>query len=253
MLRAEQLAFGHRGRMIGRDVSFEVPAGTVLALLGPNGSGKTTLLKTVLGLLPALGGRVLVTDRPLTHFRPAERARRLAYVPQSAATAFAFTALTIVLMGRTAHAGPFSRPSTGDHTLAHQTLDRLGIAHLADRAITTLSGGERQLVMLARALVQQPKAIILDEPTASLDFGNQGQVMRQIRQLAQDGLAVLFTTHDPNQALAVADHVLLLRDGQSLAQGTPASTLTTARLEALYRSPVRLLSTPDGATAFLPG
>ncbi|KAF0118657.1 MAG: iron complex transport system ATP-binding protein, partial [Xanthobacteraceae bacterium] len=128
-----------------------------------------------------------------------------------------------------------------------------GIAHLANRPVTMISGGERQLVLLARALAQEPRFIVLDEPTASLDFGNQGKVMRQIRQLAADGLGVLFTTHDPNQALGHADRVALLRDGGVMAEGPVEEILSRDRLAMLYGAPVDVVTEPGGRTAFLPG
>ena len=134
-------------------------------------------------------------------------------MPQVHIGTFAFTVETVVLMGRTAHGNLFSRPSAHDRAVAHTVLDRFGIAALADRPYTMISGGERQLVLLARALAQEPQFIVLDEPTASLDFGNQGKVMNEIRALAKSGHGVLFTTHDPNHALRAADRAYLLRDG----------------------------------------
>ena len=187
--------------------------GEVLALLGPNGGGKTTLLKTLLGLLAPKAGEVRLGDRPLASYGSRERARLIAYVPQSHAATFAFTVETVVLMGRTAHGNLFSRPTAADRAVAARVLERFGIAHLAERPYTMISGGERQLALLARALAQEPQFIVLDEPTASLDFGNQGKVMREIRALAASGHGVLFTTHDPNHAMRAADRAFLLRQG----------------------------------------
>lgn len=251
-LAADSLAFGYRGHPVGRGVTLTIAAGEVLALLGPNGGGKTTLLKTMLGLLPPQDGTVSLDGRPLAALTIPERARRVAYVPQSHHGTFAFTALDLVLMGRTAHGGLFARPGPRDRAVASAMLERLGIAHLAERPVTMISGGERQLVLVARALAQEPRFIVLDEPTASLDFGNQGKVMRQIRQLAADGLGVLFTTHDPNQALGHADRVALLRDGV-MAEGPVREVLTPDRLAALYGAPVETVVEPGGRTAFLPG
>jgi iron complex transport system ATP-binding protein len=167
---------------------------------------------------------------------------------------FAFTVETVVLMGRTAHGGLFSRPSPKDRAIAVRALERFGIAALGQRPYTMISGGERQLVLLARALAQEPRFIVLDEPTASLDFGNQGKVMRQIRTLASSGHGVLFTTHDPNHAMRAADRAYLLREGEFIAEGKVDDVLTQPRLEALYRAPVEKLSDAvTGAGAFLPG
>jgi iron complex transport system ATP-binding protein len=178
----------------------------------------------------------------------------IAYVPQSHVATFAFNVETIVLMGRTAHGSIFSRASAADRAIAAQALERFGISHLSERPYTMISGGERQLVLLARAMAQEPQFIVLDEPTASLDFGNQGKVMREIRKLRASGHGVLFTTHDPNHAARVADRVYLLRDGARLAEGAVDAVLGQVQLEALYQAPVELIADRDtGRSAFLPG
>ena len=253
-LSARNLAFGYRGRTVGRGIDVELSGGEVLALLGPNGGGKTTLLKTLLGLLAPHAGTVTLDGRPLLSLPLPARARSLAYVPQVHAGVFAFTALDVVLMGRTAHGNLFTRPTSGDRAVAAAMLDRLGVGHLAERPYTLISGGERQLVLVARALAQEPRFVVLDEPTASLDFGNQGKVMREIRTLAARGLGVVFTTHDPNQALRYADRALLLREGARLADGLVGETLEREALEALYGAPVEVVADRGtGARAFLPG
>ncbi len=157
-------------------------------------------------------------------------------------------------MGRTAHGNLFSRPTAADRAIAACMLERFGIAHLRERPYTMISGGERQLVLLARALAQEPQFIVLDEPTASLDFGNQGKVMREIRALAASGHGVLFTTHDPNHAMRAADRAYLLREGARIGEGATGAILGRVQLEALYGAPVELISdTNNGRTAFLPG
>jgi iron complex transport system ATP-binding protein len=254
MLRGCDLTIGYRDRVVGRHLDISLAAGEVLALLGPNGGGKTTLLKTLLGLLPPLSGHVRLGDRDLSDFSGSERAQLLAYVPQSHVATFAFTVEAIVLMGRTAHNSLLSAPTTADRAVAAQSLERLGIAHLRDRPYTMISGGERQLVLLARALAQEPRHIVLDEPTASLDFGNQGKVMQEIRKLAVSGHGVLFTTHDPNHAMRAADRVYLIRNGERTGEGTTGKILVRGELERLYGAPVEQISDRDGTrTAFLPG
>ncbi|MGY2052012.1 ABC transporter ATP-binding protein [Methylobacterium sp. JK268] len=254
LLAARGLAFGYPGREIGRGLDLSVAAGEVLALLGPNGGGKTTLLKTLLGLLPPRAGAVTVAGRPLATLSARERARLMAYVPQSAGGAFAFTARAVVLTGRSAHVGILSAPSRADRDAAEAAMARMGVLPLADRPVTRLSGGERQLVLIARALAQEPRLVVLDEPTASLDFGNQGRVMREIARLRGDGLGVVFTTHDPNQAARIADRALLLRAGTRLGEGPVAEVLEARRLEALYGAPVEVVRDREsGAAAFLPG
>ena len=167
---------------------------------------------------------------------------------------FAFTVEAVVLMGRTAHGNLFSRPTAADRAVAARVLERFGIAHLRERPYTMISGGERQLVLLARALAQEPQFIVLDEPTASLDFGNQGKVMREIRALAASGHGVLFTTHDPNHALRAADRAFLLREGTRIAEGAGRrGAQPRAARGALRRAGRDVTDTAAGKTAFLPG
>lgn len=253
-LAGRDLTIGYSDRVVGRGLDVTVTQGEVPALLGPNGGGKTTLLKTLLGLIKPLAGEAQINGQSLAAYSIRERARRIAYVPQLHAPTFAFTVEAVVLMGRTAHGTLFSRPSAHDREVARRSLVRFGIEHLGEQPYTMICGGERQLVLLARALAQEPQFIVLDEPTASLDFGNQGKVMREMRTLAAAGHGVLFTTHDPNHALRAADRAYLLRDGERIAEGPVREVLTRAQLEALYRAPVETLTdTAAGQTAFLPG
>jgi iron complex transport system ATP-binding protein len=253
-LAGRDLTIGYSDRVVGRGLDVKLEQGEVLALLGPNGGGKTTLLKTLLGILKPRDGEVAIDGRSLGAISVRERARLIAYVPQVHMPTFAFTVESVVLMGRTAHGNLFSRPSANDRAVAARMLEQFGIAHLAPRAYTMISGGERQLVLLARALAQEPRFVVLDEPTASLDFGNQGKVMREIRALAAAGHGVLFTTHDPNHALRAADRAYLLRAGARIAEGAVGAVLTRERLAELYGAPVETLTdTATGHMAFLPG
>src|SRR5262245_63570456 len=213
-LTGQNLTIGYSDGVVGRVLTVALEQGEVLALLGPNGGGKTTLLKTLLGILNPQAGEVAIGGRTLGAISIRDRAKLIAYVPQVHVPTFAFTVESVVLMGRTAHGNLFSRPSAHDRAVAARALEQFGIAALAARPYTMISGGERQLVLLARALAQEPQFVVLDEPTASLDFGNQGRVMREIRALAAAGHGVLFTTHDPNHALRAADRAYLLRAGE---------------------------------------
>jgi iron complex transport system ATP-binding protein len=253
-IEGRDLTIGYPDHTVGRGLDVALSTGEVLALLGPNGGGKTTLLKTLLGLLKPKAGEVRLGDKPLDEYTVRERARVIAYVPQVHIGTFAFTVETVVLMGRTAHGNLFSRPTTHDRAVAHSVLERFGISGLANRPYTMISGGERQLVLLARALAQEPRFIVLDEPTASLDFGNQGKVMNEIQALAKSGHGVLFTTHDPNHALRAADRAYLLRDGVRIADGPAAIVLNREQLKALYQASIeQLIDKDSGAVAFLPG
>ena len=234
MLAAHSLGFGYGSKVIGRDVDLEVRPGEVVCLLGPNGSGKTTLFKTLLGLLPAMEGEVRLAGRPIAELARAEIARRVAYVPQAHAAHFPFRVVDMVVMGRTAHLPLFAAPSRHDRMKALEGLATLGIAELAETEYTRISGGQRQLALVARARAQDTPAIVMDEPTASLDFGNQVTVLSEIKRLAARGLAVLLSTHDPDHAFSVGTRVALIDDGRLIAQGTPEQVLTPQRLHQVY-------------------
>ncbi|MGH6945992.1 MAG: ABC transporter ATP-binding protein [Kiloniellales bacterium] len=233
-LAAQKLAFGYPGHLVGEEVTLAVEPGEVLCLLGPNGSGKTTLFKTLLGLLPAYGGAVTLGEAPLTSLSRREIAQRLAYVPQAHVPPFPYLVRDVVLMGRTARLGPFEAPGRGDRAAAERALATLGIGDLAEAEYTRISGGQRQLVLIARALAQETPILVMDEPTASLDFGNQAVVLREVRQLAARGLGIVLSTHDPDHAFACATKVGLLHDGGMLALGPPEAVLTPLRLQRVY-------------------
>ena len=236
-LSVEDLGYGYHGHIVGHHVSFAVDAGEVLCVLGRNGEGKSTLFKTVLGLLPPLAGTVRVDGQPISGWNARRRALSFGYVPQSGVGGFPFTVREIVLMGRTAHRGPFSAPSSADRDAADAAIATLGIDHLAEREWLRVSGGERQLALVARALAQEPRILVLDEPTASLDFGNQLRVLDAVRRLAgKRALSVLLTTHHPEQAFSCADRVAVLAGGELLLLGSPTETITPRRCARATRS-----------------
>lgn len=243
-LTASQLSIGYPAKRIADKLAVTLAPGEVVCLLGPNGIGKSTLFRTLLGLQPKLDGSIRIDGTEITDLAPRDLARRIAYVPQAHAGYFPFTLRDMVLMGRTAHRGIFSGPGTQDRGVAEAAIARLGLAPLADAVYTRLSGGERQLALIARALAVEAPLMLLDEPTASLDFGNQSRVLAELRRLVSLGIGVLFTTHDPDQALAHADRVLLLGPGGLLAQGVPRETLTADTLRQLYGIDVILADLP---------
>ena len=251
-LEAIGLGFGYPGHAVGRGVDLAVGPGEVLCLLGPNGSGKTTLFRTMLGLIPAQAGEVRLDGRGLAGLRRAEIARAIAYVPQAQSTQFAYTVLEMVVMGRTAHLGPFARPGQGDLRAAEDALAALGILSLAQQDYTRISGGQRQLTLIARALAQAAPLLVMDEPTASLDFGNQAVVLREVRRLRARGLGIVLSTHDPDHAFACGTSVALLHRGGLLAAGAPGSVLTPARLAEVYGVPVAVDRLPDGRIVCAP-
>ena len=247
-LAARSLAFGFRNRVVGEALDLELPAREIVCLLGPNGSGKTTLLRTLLGLLPALRGEVLLEGRALAGWPLARRATRLAYVPQEAGSLFDHSVLETVQMGRTAHRGLFSAPGERDRRIAAGSLERLGIGALAERPIHGVSGGERALALIARALASEASHVLMDEPTASLDFGNQALILDEVARLKAAGTAVLFTTHHPDHALRIADRVVMLRGGRVLAAGATGAVVNSENLSALYGRAIDVAEvvSPDG-------
>jgi iron complex transport system ATP-binding protein len=246
-LSVEDLSYGYPGRVVGRHISFSVGAGEVLCVLGRNGEGKSTLFKTILGLLPRHSGAVRVDGESTAGWSPRRSALTFGYVPQSGGGTFPFTVAELVLMGRTAHRGPFAAPSAADRQVADEAIATLGIQHLAQREWLRVSGGERQLALVARALTQEPRILVLDEPTASLDFGNQLRVLDAVRSLAEaGGLAVLLSTHHPEQAFACADRVAVLSGGELLRIGPPTDVVSADTLRECYAVDVAVLPVANG-------
>lgn len=233
--RVRGLTFGYRpSKAVLKDVNFDLPAQAVTAVLGPNATGKSTLLHLLLGLWSAWEGSIHLLGKPLSAYAQAARSRLVALVPQREHVPFAFRVREYVLLGRSPYLGLLAQPTENDQAQVERVLHRLGIASLADRQVASLSGGEHQMVLVARALVQNAPVLLLDEPTAHLDLGNKRRILHLLRDLPAAGHTVVFTTHDPQAAAHVADHILMLRGGRLLFAGPPAEALTPARLSALY-------------------
>lgn len=242
------LRFAHPGgRHQLRDVSIDVKPGQVAALLGPNGAGKTTLLRCLLGLLTPDSGTTRIGGYDIVKLPARQRAQLVGYVPQGTNTVFPFTTLDMAVMGRTPHLNTMATPKASDRRYALSVLDSLGLAHLADQAFASLSGGERSLTLVARALVQESQVLILDEPTAALDLGNAVRVLSVVNDLAEHGHTIVMTTHQPDHALRGADHVVILANGQVRAEGNPRTALTGDLLSDIYKTPI------DIATARIAG
>ena len=244
------LSFGYprNGPRI-EDVSISVWKTEVCCLLGPNGAGKTTLLRCLLGLLAPESGSIRVVGTDIGDLTARQLARLVAYVPQTTSTPFPFTTLDIAVMGRTPHLGVTAAPSAADRRVALVELERLGIGHLAQRSFSLLSGGERQLALLARALVQEAPVLVLDEPTAALDYGNEVRILHVVTELARAGRSVLMTTHQPAHALTYANRAVLMRDGAVVADGRPDDVVTSERLSDLYGVPIHVarVALPGGS------
>lgn len=243
-VRGLHVSLGHAEIVHG--VSFAVRAGELACILGANGSGKTTTLRAILGLVAPTAGDVLVEGSSTLGLSDLARARIFAYVPQASEPPFPYLVQDVVMLGRTPHLRGSQVPGTKDEKAARDAMARMGILDIAGRPFTQLSGGQRQLVLIARALAQDPRVLVMDEPTASLDFGNQLHVLALARELARDGMAVLMVTHDPDHALAFADRVVLIENGLVTAQGAPDNVLTDAVLSQVYRTPVHVAKVAGG-------
>lgn len=246
MLSAHHLAIGYAKRGIATDISLQLKAGEAVAVLGANGCGKTTLFRTLLGLLPALAGEVRLNGKPIAQLTAAEIARSIAYVPQAGNVFFNFSVLEVVEMARTPHLAWYTQPGNADRKIAGRALDELGMAALAGRTFATLSGGERQLVLIARALAAEAPVILLDEPTASLDFGNQFLILDEIAKLVARGRSVLFTTHNPDHAFRIAKRTMTISREGNIHSGATAEILNSKSLTALYGISVQLIDGPGG-------
>ncbi|WP_394027338.1 ABC transporter ATP-binding protein [Desulfovibrio falkowii] len=226
----------HRAPPVLKNISLRVGRGEVVNVLGPNGCGKTTLLRALLGLLPAPPGSIVLDGCPLEKIRRRNLARSLAYVPQQHTGVFGFQVLDVVLMGRTVRS-PWLRFSARDREWAMDALEKVRLAHLADRSYLELSGGQRQMVLIARALAQDCAALVMDEPVTGLDYGNQFHLLDLIGELACSGPAILLTTHHPEQAVYLGGRAVLLKNGILVADGPVASVITEEQVRKLYELP----------------
>lgn len=250
-LEVRNATCGYEGKTVFSGISLELSTGDSLCLLGPNGVGKTTLFKTILGLLKLQAGKILLDGADIARWSRRELATKVGYVPQAHTPPFPFKVVDVVVMGRTAHLSAFSSPGTEDVAIAEDALTTLGIDYLKDRAYTEISGGERQLVLIARALVQKPDFLIMDEPTASLDFGNQIKVLHQIKKLVREGnMGIIMTTHFPNHAFFCASKVAVMGKDNTFSVGSADEVITEDYLKKVYGVAVKIITVgeQDGGT-----
>ena len=244
-IEVQKLSFSYGDRQVLQDISFRVEQGEFLSILGPNGVGKSTLFRCVLGLLSGYTGTVLVGGADARTLSVREMAKRIAYIPQSSRPVFNFSVEDIVLMGASSSLTPFQSPGKQALERCRWAMEKVGISRLSERCFHRLSGGEQQLVLIARALVQNAPILMLDEPTANLDFGNQLLVLEQARALAREGYTVIQTTHHPEQSYMFSDRILAIQNGRVLTQGAPAEVLTEQTMAALYGVNVNMVSLYD--------
>ena len=248
LIRADHLEFSYSTLPAVVNVSLSLPRGAIGALIGANGSGKSTLIKLLGGLLQPNNGEVVFDEASLATITPRERAKRIAYVPQATSHVFPFTALEVVLTGRSPYSGRFRFENAHDEQIALSALDSLDAGHLASRHITELSGGERQLVTVARALAQQPELLLLDEPASALDLKHRTQLTMALRRLRNErGITILLITHDLMLLDSTADLIFAMKCGHLVAGGIPQAVLTESVLGEVYDAPVRTMHS-DGRT-----
>jgi iron complex transport system ATP-binding protein len=239
MLEVSDLHFSYNARReVLQGISVRVEDGEILCVLGSNGTGKTTFIRCLLGLSRPKSGEIVAEGKLLTRMSVKERAHFMAYVPQSSTLAFPYEAREVVLMGRVSHLAPGASHSARDKAAAMEAMERLQIEALAGRRFQELSGGERQMVLVARALAQEAKLLVMDEPTANLDYHNQVKILSAIKQLAAQGFGILMTSHFPDHAFLACSKVALMDHGKITAQGLPDEVVTSESLTALYGTKV---------------
>jgi len=246
LLRTRELVFGYAGRGLTSPIDLVLHRGEIIVVLGPNGSGKSTLFRTLLGVLPPLHGRVEWSGRELSGLSARELAMQVAWVPQQPGAAFDFTVEQYVMLGRLGRLAAGASPGSADREAVAQVIARLGIERFRERTLSRMSGGERQLAAIARALAQQAATLVLDEPTASLDFGNQGRVLDTLCGLSGEGLGIVYATHDPNHALRAGNRALVYLPGGRTDFGPVADMVVPERLSSVYGVEVEAAYTAGG-------
>jgi len=242
----------HKDRMILQDLSSSVPGGKITALLGPNGTGKTTLIYCALGWLRPLRGDIFINGKDIQDFSRNELSRTLALVPQQETIPFPLRVIDYALFGRAPYLKPLESPGKDDYQIAREMLKRLSIKYMENWSVRELSGGEKQLVLIARALTQQPECLLLDEPTTHLDPANRHRILRIMKSLAESGKTIFFTTHSPEEALSVAGHCMFLNNRTIVSQGKTEDILTSENLTELYGIHAEIEDTEKGRTLLWP-
>lgn len=242
ILEARDLSCGYKGTAVLKHVNLSVTTGDVVCLLGPNGVGKTTLFKTLLGFLPPIAGGVVVDGKPRDEYNRRQFSAKVAYVPQNHEPPFPYEVIDVVLTGCAGRLGVFDSPSRRDRERADEVLDELGISYLRNRSYTEISGGEQQMTLIARSLMQNSSILMMDEPTAALDFGNQVAVLDCVRRLAETGHGVIMTTHNPDHAFLCGTGAVLITPGGDILTGSVDDIVTEENLARAYGITVHLTS-----------
>ena len=250
MIEVRELSFSYGRHEVLKGISFTAEPGEMLCVLGHNGAGKSTLFKCMLGILRGYSGSVSIDGKNISDMSAAERARSVAYIPQAANPAFSYSVADMVLMGTMPQLSGRLSPSNAEKEIAMDALARLGIEDLAMRSYSQISGGEQQLVIIARAIAQGARILIMDEPTSSLDYGNQMRVQKQLTKLIEDGYTIIQSSHNPEQAYIFADRIICIRDGRIYRQGRPEEVLDEQLIRDLYNIDVEMISSGNDKARF---
>lgn len=246
MLTVENLACGYneygKSNIVIDNISFSIDKGEIACVLGPNGIGKSTLFKGIMGLLKIYSGSIYLDGIDIRIMNNKELAKKIAYVPQARSTPFPYTVMEVVVMGRTAYLEYFSSPDEDDYYIAGETIEELGISHLADKKYSELSGGEKQLVLIARALTQKTSVLIMDEPTSNLDFGNQIKVLKYIDNLSAEGKSILMSTHYPDHAFLCKAKVAIIKGRDDFVWGTADEIITDKMMFEMYGIKTKIIT-----------
>jgi len=252
MLEVVDLYFSQNRRNILKGISFKAINGEITTLLGPNGSGKTTIFKCISGIWKPAEGKIIWNGKRMDKSSLRERAKVFSFVPQEHKPPFSYNVLDVVITGRASHIGRFSLPSERDYEIAKGVMKMVGIWRLWDRPYTKISGGERQLVLIARALAQCCPVMLLDEPISHLDFKNQIRVLRLVKRLSREkGLSIVMSLHDPNLAIIFSDRVVMIKDGIKVKEGDPEDVITEELIKKIYGIDAMILSL-NGKKAIIP-
>lgn len=245
LLEVQNVRGGYGHGDIVKGVSCQADSGEILCLVGPNGCGKTTLFRLLLGAIPTTGGSIRIDGQETSSLSPREIANLIAYIPQYHTPIFAYTVLDVVIMGRASHFSAFEAPKKADREAAFSALEKVNAVHLANRKYTSLSGGQRQLILIARAICQAAKVFVMDEPAANLDYANHQLLMEVIVELAKKGYCVVMSTHSPEHPASIGHKVLLMREGRVAGFGTPQQVITPENLEAVYGIEMDVITIQD--------
>jgi iron complex transport system ATP-binding protein len=248
-IQVENIAFSYShdvATAVFQNVSLTVQSGDVFCLLGPNGIGKSTLLKCMGSILQIQQGRILLNGQNLSAIKLADVAKHIGYVPQGLVSAFPFRIKDIIIMGRAPHLSVLASPSRADMEIAYKAMEMVGVAHLADRPCDSVSGGEWQLTLIARALVQEPQILLMDEPTSHLDMGNQLKILQVIKDLSSDGMTIVMASHFPDHAFLVANVVAIMNNGKIVQIGAPEEVITDQNMKTTYGVDVQIVQLEGG-------